>query len=84
MIIKREKDRSYGIRLNFKIKKRKSRSIRIVTDKVGGGAIREHEENVQVEEAIFSDIHDQRFHLAEHAPIYRGNLRGECGYHAAT
>ena len=56
----------------------------MVTEGIGGGGIREHEGQGRVEEAIFSNIHDQRFDLAEHAPICRGKLRGEFGYHATT
>ena len=60
------------------------RSVRVVTEEVGGGAIKEHQDQGQVEEAIFSNIQDQRFYSAEHAPICKGRLRGEFGYQADT
>ena len=66
------------------MKKRQGRSVRIVTEELGGGAIREHKDQAQVEEVIFSKIQDQRFYSAEHAPICKGRLRGEFGYLANT
>ena len=64
--------------------KRQGRSVRIVTEELGGGAIREHNDQAQMEEAIYSNIHDQRFYSAEHAPICKGRLRGEFGCLANT
>ena len=58
-IIQREKDRSYLRRLNFGTKKRQGRSARIVTEELSGGATREHHDQKQVEEAIFSNIQDK-------------------------
>ena len=66
------------------MKKRQGRSVRIVTEELGEGAVREHEGQAQVEEAIFSNIQDKRFYAAEHAPICGGRLRGEFGYLANT
>ena len=83
-IIQREKDRSYWRRLNFGMKKRKGRSVRLVTEDLGAGVTREHEGQRQVEEVIFSNIQDKRFYAAEHAPICNGSLRGEFGYLANT
>ena len=80
-IIQREKYRSYLRRLNFWHEKRPGRSVRIVTEEfLGGGATREHQDQTQIEESIFSNIQDQRFYAAEHAPICNGRLRGEFGY----
>ena len=55
-----------------------------MTEELGEGAIREHDGQSQVEEAIFSNIQDKRFYTAEHAPICNGRLRGEFGYLANT
>ena len=46
-IFQRKKDRSYWKRLNFGMKKRQGRSIRIVTEEIGRGAIREHQDQTQ-------------------------------------
>ena len=63
------------------MKKRKGRNIRIVTEDLGGGGVtRENNDQTHVEEAIFSNIQDQRFYLAENASICNGRLRGEFGY----
>ena len=83
-IIRREKNRSYWRIINFGTKKRKRRSVRVVTEDLGGGVTREHNDQTQVEAAIFSNIQDQRFYPAENAPICRGRLRGEFGYLANT
>ena len=37
-----------------------------------------------VEEAVWSTIHDHRFHTAEHAEVCKGKLREEFGYQAVT
>jgi hypothetical protein len=37
-----------------------------------------------VQEAIFANIHQKRFFLAEAAPICMGGLRGKFGYNAIT
>lgn len=34
----------------------------------------------EVEEAIWSEVHQSRYHLAEEAPICQGALRGQFGY----
>ena len=66
------------------MKKRQGRSVRVVTEELGAGAIREHDGQSQVEEAIFSNIQDKRFYTAEHAPFCIGRLRREFGYLANT
>ena len=83
-IIQREKDRAYWRRLNYGMKKTRGRSARIVSEASGDGAVREYEGQKEVEEAIWSSIHDHRFHTAEHAEVCKGRLRGEFGYQAVT
>ena len=60
------------------------RSARIVSEETEGRNIREHEGKENVEEAIWSNIHDERFYLAEEAPICNGKLKGEFGYLVRT
>ena len=62
------------------MKKRQGRTVRIVTEELGGSAAREHDGQSQVEEAIFSTIQDKRFYAAEHAPICNGRLAPESGF----
>ena len=66
------------------MKKRQGRSVRIVTEKLGDETTREHHNQNQVEETVFSNIQDKRFYAAEHARICNGRLRGEFGYLANT
>ena len=60
------------------------RSARIVSEKTECGNIFEHEGKEKVEEAIWTKIHDERFYLAEEAPICNGKLKREFGYLAQT
>ena len=83
-IIQNEKDRAQWRRLNYGMRKSFGRSARIVSEKLDNGNIVEHEGQDAVEEAIWSNIHDERFYLAEQAPICQDRLRGEFGYQADT
>ena len=60
------------------------RSARVVSEKLDDGNTVEHEGQDAVEEAIWSNIHDERFYRAEQAPICQDRLRGEFGYQADT
>ena len=84
MIIQREKERARWRRLNFSMKKRKGRSVTLVTTATEDGDITEHSGQAAMQEAIWSEIHDQRFYLAEQAPICQGRLREDFGYLAQT
>ena len=64
--------------------KTRGRSARIVSEASGDGAVREYEGQEEVEEAVWSSIHDHRFHTAEHAEVCKGKLREEFGYQAVT
>ena len=59
-------------------------SDRVVLEKTYNGNIVEYEGQNTVEEAIWSKIHDERFYVAEHAPICQDRLRGEFEYQADT
>ena len=48
------------------------------------GLLTENVTQETVQEAIFNNIHQKRFFLAESAPICTGNLRGRFGYNAVT
>ena len=45
------------------------RSARVVSERTDDGNIVEYEGQKNVEEAIWSKIHDERFYAAEKAPI---------------
>ena len=83
-IIQREKDRAYWRRLKYSMSKPQGRSIRIVQAELEFGEVIDFEGQEVVQNEIWSRIHDQRFYLAEQAPICQGRLRGEFGYLAKT
>ena len=83
-IIQNEKDRVQWRRLNYGMRKSFGQSARIVSEKLDNGNIVEHEGQDAVEEAIWSNIHDKQFYLAEQALICQDRLRGEFGYQADT
>ncbi len=79
-IITRKKTRADCQRRKHQIGKKQGRSVRLVhTD---NRAV--HEGKDEVESALFSEIHQQQFHVAEQAPICQGRLRGDFGYLANT
>ena len=56
------------------MRKSYGRSARVVSDKTDDGNIVEYEGQNNVEEAIWSKIHDEQFYAAEKAPIYQDRL----------
>ena len=56
----------------------------IVQTKSDDGHVTEHSTQEGVEQAIWKEIHGNRFFLAEQAPICQGRLRGEFGYLAES
>jgi hypothetical protein len=57
---------------------------RVLVENEEEGTLTEHITQELVEEAIFNNIHQKRFFLAEAAPACNGRLRGLFGYKAAT
>ena len=66
------------------MRKSYGRSARVVSERTDDGNIVEYEGQKNVEEAIWSKIHDERFYAAEKAPICPDRIRGEFGYQADT
>ena len=60
------------------------RSARVVSEKTDDRNIVEYEGQKNVEEAIWSKIHNEWFYAAEKAPICQERLRGEFGYQSDT
>ena len=83
-IIGREKQRSYWRRLSYAVGKPKGRSARVVSAEVSDGEVEEFQGQSAVEKAIFDGIHNERFYLAEQAPICKGSMREAFGYLATT
>ena len=83
-ILQGENDRAHRRRLNYVMRKSYGRSDWVVSEKTDDGNIEEYEGQKMVEEAIWSKIHNERFYVAEHAPICQDRLIGEFGYQAYT
>jgi len=83
-LIKREKERAFWGRIRFAFGKKQGRSVSTVQVEDAGGNITEHSGQREVQEAIFSEIHQKRFFLAEQAPICNGWLRDAFGYTATS
>ncbi len=50
----------------------------------GDRNVQEYTEKEQLQEAIWNNIHQKRFYLAEEAPLCSGPLRGSFGYNAVS
>ena len=83
-IISRERCKSRWKRLNYAMGKQQGRSVQMVQVESGDGTIQEYSGQEDVQNAIWSNIHQQRFYLAEQAPICSGDLCGDFGYNADT
>jgi hypothetical protein len=80
-IIKREKDRAFWRRLNFALGKHiRSQSVRAVQVEGGANGVIGYKTEEGVQEAIFNEVHQKRYNLAEEAPICQGELRSQFGY----
>ena len=84
-IIHREKERGFWRRINYVMGKARNGSVRrVLVENEEEGTLTEHITQESIEEAIFNNIHQKRFSLAEVAPACNGRLRGLFGYNAAT
>ena len=59
-------------------------SVRCVQTDDDDGRIQEYTDQAGIENAIWSNIHQKRFYLAEEAPICQEPLQGDFGYCAQT
>lgn len=83
-IIRREKEKAHWKRLNQAMRRQQGRSVQQVQVEQGDGTIQNHLGQEEIENAIWSNIHQKRFYLAEQAPICSPQLKGEFGYTADT
>lgn len=83
-IIQREKDRAYWKRINYALGKKRSSSVSAVQVVDDEGNMTEYTTQTEVQNAIWSEVHQSRYHLAEEAPICNGRLKGEFGYNATS
>eukprot|EP00956_Cyclotella_meneghiniana_P000971 scaffold1144_cov22-Cyclotella_meneghiniana.AAC.5 len=83
-VIQREQDRAYWRRINFALGKKRGSSVSAVQMKDKDGLLTEYNTQQSVQDVIWSEVHQNRYHLAEEAPICQGRLRGEFGYSATS
>ncbi len=79
-IIKREQDQAFWRRLNYTCGKVKGGSPTSVQVEEPNDSVDEHVMKADVENAIWKNIHRNRFYLAEEAPICKGRMREDLGY----
>ena len=83
-ILSRERNRSFWSRLNWALGKKRSSSVGAVQVPNDQGGVSEFNTQGEVQDAIWREVHQTRYHMAEEAPICQGKLRGEFGYNADT
>ncbi len=81
-IIKREQEQAFWRRLKYMMKKQTGGSVQLVQVEDENGNIEEFTTQEEVHEAIWSNIHQKHFYLAEEAPICHSPLRETFGYNA--
>jgi len=79
-----EKSRSFWRGLDYTLGKRRGNSVTLVKVPNGHGGVRELTTQREVQTAIWQEVHQSRYHLAEEAPLCLGNLCGMFGYNADT
>jgi hypothetical protein len=82
--MKNERDRAFWRRLNWALGQRRGGGVSSVQVEEEEGQMNEYHTQSEVQSVIWSKIHQERYHLAEEAPICQGALRGDFGYNANT
>jgi hypothetical protein len=84
-IIQRKKDRSFWHQLNYVMDKPRNSLVRqVLVEDEEQGTLTELITQESVQEAIFDNIHQKQFSLAEAAPTCNWPLQGLFGYNAVT
>ena len=83
-ILSRERNKSFWNRINWSLGKKRSSSVGAVQVSNEHGGVTELTSQQEVQDAIWREVHQTRYHMAEEAPICQGKLRGEFGYNADT
>jgi hypothetical protein len=81
-IIQQEKDKSFWRRISYSLEKSRGGACFKVQVAQADGSIQEYSGQEDLQRAIWSNIHENCFHLAESAPLCSGNLQGTFGYNA--
>jgi hypothetical protein len=81
-IIQPEKDKQFWRRMSFALGKQRGGTCFRVQVEHEDGTTEDHSSQMEVQEAIWDNIHRKRFHLAESAPLCQEPLHGIFGYNA--
>jgi hypothetical protein len=83
-IIQKEKQQSFRWQLNYIMGRKRIRSTTSVQVEEPTGLVSERSTHKTVEDAIFSEVHEKQYMLAEEAPVGGGKLFEDFGYVANT
>ncbi len=81
-IIQRKTDERFWWRMTFALRKPRGGACFRVQVEQGDGTTEEYTGQEELQEAIWDNIHQKRFHLAESAPLCQEPLSGTFGYNA--
>jgi hypothetical protein len=79
-IIQQEKDKGFWKRISYSLGKSKGGACFKVQVAQSDGLVQEYSGQEDLQKAIWANIHEKRFHLAESAPLCSGTLRGTFRY----
>jgi hypothetical protein len=81
-IIQQEKDKGFWQRMSYALGRQRGGACFRVQVEQGDGTTEEYTSQMELQEAIWNNIHRKRFHLAELAPLCQEPLRDTFGYNA--
>jgi hypothetical protein len=81
-IVQQEQERAFWRGLNWALGERRGSSVSAVQVTDEHGNMDELTTQAEVQEALWGEVHQGRYHLAEEAPISQGKLRGQYRYNA--
>jgi hypothetical protein len=81
-IIQQEKNKGFWRRISYSLRKSRGGACFKVQVAQADGSVQEYSGQEDLQKAIWSNIHEKRFHLAKSAPLCSGTLRGTFGYNA--
>ncbi len=73
-IIRQERDRAFWRRINYTLGKKRGRSVREVEVEDEEGTTTIFNQEAEVHQAIWGEIHNKQFYSAEKVPICQGRL----------
>ncbi len=81
-IIQREKDKQFWRRMSYALGRQRGGACFRVQVEQGDATTEEYTSQSELQEAIWDNIHQKRYHLAELAPLCQEPLRGTFGCNA--